>query len=194
MQPDLPTLHRNLHPATLQHLQQSPDGSLYPQVLPNLHPGAALYQQHQQYALSGPPQAAPQALHYLPGSPVQYAGFPVSYQHDTSPRFAVAPPLPVDGGIPQHFQAPPRPAPQQAPQRQHAPQQNVPQQHVQQPVAPPQHAPPRPAPEPKGGLQGDEGDSGQFKGLRLVADPPDLEAWRQKLFDVDDTITLNEDE
>jgi glutathione S-transferase len=35
---------------------------------------------------------------------------------------------------------------------------------------------------------------GQFEGLKLIANPPDLEAWRQKLFDVDDYITLNEEE
>jgi glutathione S-transferase len=33
-----------------------------------------------------------------------------------------------------------------------------------------------------------------FQGLKLIAEPPDLEAWRQKLFDVDETITLNEEE
>lgn len=48
-----------------------------------------------------------------------------------------------------------------------------------------------PAPE------GDDAPSSshaQFQDLKLVAEPPDLEAWRQKLFDVDKTITLNEDE
>jgi hypothetical protein len=35
---------------------------------------------------------------------------------------------------------------------------------------------------------------GQFEGLRLLSDPPDLATWREKLFHVDDTITLTEDE
>ena len=35
---------------------------------------------------------------------------------------------------------------------------------------------------------------GQFKGLRLIPNPPDLDAWRQRLFDVDDTITLTEEQ
>lgn len=35
---------------------------------------------------------------------------------------------------------------------------------------------------------------GQFEGLRLLSDPPDLDAWREKLFHVDDTITLTEAE
>jgi hypothetical protein len=35
---------------------------------------------------------------------------------------------------------------------------------------------------------------GQFEGLRLIPDPPDLDLWREKLFHVDDTITLTEDE
>jgi len=174
----VPTLHRTLHPATLQHLQQTPDGSIYSQVLPHLHPGAAIYQQHQQL----PPHPPPQALHYLPGSPVQYTTFPVGYQHATSPRFAVAPPLPVDGDI-QHFQGPPQLAQQQPPPP--LPISNT-----------PQHAPQREQPEsePPGRDGEDAPSSGQFQGLRLIADPPDLEAWRQRLFDVDDTMTLNEDE
>jgi hypothetical protein len=36
--------------------------------------------------------------------------------------------------------------------------------------------------------------SSHFQGLKLIAEPPDLDAWRQKLFDVDDTITLTEEE
>ena len=35
---------------------------------------------------------------------------------------------------------------------------------------------------------------GQFVGLKLIPNPPDLEAWREKLFHVDDTITLTEEE
>ncbi|KAL8898235.1 MAG: hypothetical protein Q9207_006812 [Kuettlingeria erythrocarpa] len=35
---------------------------------------------------------------------------------------------------------------------------------------------------------------GRFKDLKLVPNPPDLDNWRQKLFDVEDTITLTEDE
>lgn len=174
--PPVPTLHRTLHAASLQQLGQSPDGALFPQALPNLHAGAAIYQQHHQYALSGPPQPQPHALQYLPGSPVQYAPFPVSYHHDASP-------LPVSGGIPgHHFQGPPRPTHRKAPlppvpnAPQHAPQQEQPQS------------------APLGRDADDAPASGQFQGLRLVAEPPDLEAWRQKLFDVDDTITLNEDE
>jgi glutathione S-transferase len=180
--PPVPALHRTLHPATLQHLQQSPDGSLYAQVLPNLHPGAAIYQQHQQYALSGPPQPPPQALQYLPGSPVQYTTYPVGYQHASSPRFAVAPPLPVAGGI-HHFQAPtPQPTQQQSAP---PPVQNAPQHAPQQEQA---------DCEPQG-RDGEDGlSSGQFPGLKLIAEPPDLEAWRQRLFDVDDTMTLNEEE
>jgi glutathione S-transferase len=35
---------------------------------------------------------------------------------------------------------------------------------------------------------------GQFEGLKLIPTPPDLDAWREKLFHVDDTITLTEEE
>lgn len=35
---------------------------------------------------------------------------------------------------------------------------------------------------------------GHFPGMRQVVDPPHLDAWRQKLFDVDEPITLTEEE
>ncbi|KAF2031956.1 hypothetical protein EK21DRAFT_99281 [Setomelanomma holmii] len=182
----LRTLH---HPGTLQHLQQSPDGALYPhpQTIP-------LYQQ--EYALSGPPQPSPHALQYqqhgLPASPAQYpAAFPTTYQHASSPRFAVAnpPPLPI-----QHFQqqvplppAPPlRAAPQSSPPREapiHSLQPLLHQQTHGEALAQIAEADDAPS-----------SNHGQFQGLKLIADPPDLEAWRQKLFDVDDTMTLSEEE
>lgn len=36
--------------------------------------------------------------------------------------------------------------------------------------------------------------AGQLQGMRLVPDPPDLDYWRQKLFDVDEAITLSEEQ
>lgn len=36
--------------------------------------------------------------------------------------------------------------------------------------------------------------SSHFQGLKMVAEPPDLDAWRQRLFDVDEAITLSEEE
>ena len=35
---------------------------------------------------------------------------------------------------------------------------------------------------------------GHLENLKLVPDPPDLQEWRNKLFDVSDTITLTEDQ
>lgn len=35
---------------------------------------------------------------------------------------------------------------------------------------------------------------GQFHGLKLIANPPDLEEWREKLFHVDEMITLTEEQ
>lgn len=35
---------------------------------------------------------------------------------------------------------------------------------------------------------------GHFSNLKTVPNPPNLEEWRKKLFDVEDTITLTEDE
>ncbi|KAJ5709666.1 hypothetical protein N7493_009957 [Penicillium malachiteum] len=49
-----------------------------------------------------------------------------------------------------------------------------------------------------GGLVVDETEStsfaGQLTGMRLVPDPPDLEHWRHRLFNVDEIITLTEEE
>lgn len=33
-----------------------------------------------------------------------------------------------------------------------------------------------------------------LEGLKLVPDPPELQSWRQKLFDIDDMTVVNEDE
>ena len=43
--------------------------------------------------------------------------------------------------------------------------------------------------EPKGGTT-----DGHFSNLKMIPDPPDLEQWRQKLFNVNETITMNEDQ
>ncbi|KAH5337077.1 hypothetical protein HBI50_016600 [Parastagonospora nodorum] len=189
-----------LHPNALHHLQHSPDGSLYAQAhhqaLPQLHHGSSAvyhhhhHHHHHQYALSGAPQPAPHTLQYqhhaLPGSPVQYAAFP-GYQHASSPRYG---PVQQLQGSPQlaHHQPLPRPPPVRA-----APQQPI-VQPFQLPVQ--QHAHADTAVQAQGADADDAPASnhGQFHGLRLIPDPPDLEAWRQKLFDVDEMITLNEDE
>lgn len=46
----------------------------------------------------------------------------------------------------------------------------------------------------------DEGDGvvvksdGQFEGLKLIPNPPDLECWRQRLFAVDEMVLLSEEQ
>lgn len=57
--------------------------------------------------------------------------------------------------------------------------------HLQQPLegnpmVPPQH--------------GTGSNISHFGGLKLVPEPPNLDAWREKLFNVDETITLSEEE
>ena len=37
-------------------------------------------------------------------------------------------------------------------------------------------------------------DGGHFVGMKMVPDPPDLDMWREKLFNVNETITMTEDE
>lgn len=48
---------------------------------------------------------------------------------------------------------------------------------------------PRPAPAQEGGTT-----DGHFSNLKMVPDPPNLEQWRKRLFDLDDTVTMTEDE
>lgn len=47
----------------------------------------------------------------------------------------------------------------------------------------------RPAPALEGGTT-----DGHFSNLKMVPDPPNLEEWRKRLFDLDDTITMTEDQ
>ncbi len=138
---------RALHPA-IHSIHHSPDGSLYPQTLPelqNLHPSNAVFQ-HQPYALEGPSQP-PHGLpvhfeqHALPQS--QFASFPPGYQQTASPRFALnAPPLPPTA---QQFHAshpsptrPPQPPSLPPPPPVLATPQPLPArvEHVQSPVKP----------------------------------------------------------
>lgn len=37
-------------------------------------------------------------------------------------------------------------------------------------------------------------NDGYFKNMKLIADPPDLDKWRERLFNVEDTIVLSEEE
>ena len=46
-----------------------------------------------------------------------------------------------------------------------------------------------PSPEQNGAKEG-----GHFSNMKFVPDPPNLEEWRTRLFNVDDTMTLTEDE
>jgi glutathione S-transferase len=41
---------------------------------------------------------------------------------------------------------------------------------------------------------GNEEGGGHFSGMKLIENPPDLAQWRERLFNVDDTITLTEEE
>jgi len=45
-----------------------------------------------------------------------------------------------------------------------------------------------------GSLNGEEKKDGHFANMKAIPNPPNLQAWRERLFDVDETITLTEDE
>jgi hypothetical protein len=196
---------RSLHPGALQTLHQSPDGTLYSQPLPELP--SDVYQQ--QYALSGPPQPPSHALpvhfeqqqhqqhqHALPSQAPYQPFAPANYQHATSPRFmnAAHPPLQHAQHTQQYHASPPQPVQrpiQQLPLPPPAPLVLAAPQPIQQQaedIQPPSHQGAR-----------DEHDTalsnhGQFHGLKLIANPPDVEEWREKLFHVDDMITLTEEQ
>ncbi|KAF2266822.1 hypothetical protein CC78DRAFT_559140 [Lojkania enalia] len=170
----------HIPPASIQAIHQSsPDGSLHhhlqslPPNLQGLDANGTLFQQHY---LSDAHQA-PHRLHAshpfnqnaaLP-SQAQFQAISVAdYQHGGNRFNLIAAP-------PQHIQAPPPPIPR-----------------------PPQQLPDLESQTQYGQLQ-DVDDTpvtsqGQFQGLKLIAHPPNLGEWRNKLFHVDETITLTEAE
>ncbi|KAF2255781.1 hypothetical protein BU26DRAFT_512739 [Trematosphaeria pertusa] len=197
----LPLHH--LQPTAI-HLQTLPQAF---QNLEAISPEASdgfFQQRYTQHLSQAHPHATPQALHFqqhaLPQSQPHFAPFPGGYQQ--APRFELStapPPVPPPAPPHQHIQAPPRRQPQsqispiaRAPQQQ---QQQVPEfeprdEFVTLPVQG----------QSRGNAQVQDGDDvvisnhGQFEGLKLIPNPPDLEAWRERLFHVDDTITLTQEE
>ncbi|KAF9740539.1 hypothetical protein PMIN06_001615 [Paraphaeosphaeria minitans] len=188
----LPLHH--LPPQALQ-LHQIPPGL---QSLDELSPQAndAFFQHRYAQQLHAQAQAQaqtanPHALHFhgLPQNPQPpFEGFAGGYA-----RFDMNTPNPPQPAPQHHIQAPPPPPRVQAaahirrplPQLQelehrssfvHTREQPV----LQEPAADVDVAPVQ--------------NHGQIEGLRLIANPPDLDAWREKLFHVDDTITLTEEE
>ncbi|KAF2120454.1 hypothetical protein BDV96DRAFT_564867 [Lophiotrema nucula] len=190
-----------LHTASpLQLHQSSPDGTFSHHVQslpPNLQgleaiatvPGQHLvYPTHHQQLVDQQRLHAPHPFDQnaaLPQSPAHFQPIQVvagGYQHDARNYNLIAPP-------PQHFQ--PRPPPHQ---------QQIPRAPPQTPDFKPQIQEYEPQTEFVAQSQQEVEDAsattvhGQFEGLRLIPDPPDLEEWREKLFHVDDTITLTEDD
>lgn len=202
--------HATVQPRSLTNLQQAPDGTFYTaQGLPlqpqdlhlqSLHATELFHQQqqqhhHHQYALSAPPPlGAPHAPYYehhgVPSQPFS----PQVYQqvqhhphaHATSPPYGLtAAPLP---GPAHHVHTPIHTTPRIAQQ---------PLQLQPQPIQPsPQTLPQRHSSPLESGPSDDAtlANHGQFKGLKLIPNPPHLDEWRQRLFDVDETITLTEEQ
>lgn len=213
-----------VQPRGLTNLQQGPDGTFYdaqglplhPDLQQSLHASELFHQQQQQqYAqLSAPPQQPPlpqqfaplppHALHYEQqfAPPQQYA--PQSYQqiqqvhhpqhhaHASSPPFGLTP-GPVPGPAHQihtpHAHTPIHTTPRTA-QRplQIAQQTPIQQSPQQQQYSSPLESVAGPSDEAT------LANHGQFKGLKLIPNPPNLEEWRQRLFDVDEIITLTEEQ
>lgn len=74
-----------------------------------------------------------------------------------------------------------------SPQQQHEQQQPLPQNLI------PHFQNPPPGLEDQQTPPGKRQD-GHFANLKMISDPPDLENWREKLFNVEDTIVLSEEE
>lgn len=175
----------HLQPSAL-HLHSIPPGL---QSLESISPEAneAFFQQRYAHLHGGPGQ---HALHFQ-GHGLQQGQSPF-------------PPFPGGAGYGRAFEL-------SAPPQQHASVPGPPPQARAQVQASPISRPPPQIPdlEPRNDFvqsqapvqiqtQDTEGtpvsNHGQFEGLRLIPNPPDLESWREKLFHVDDTITLTEDE
>ncbi|KAL1653490.1 hypothetical protein SLS61_004000 [Didymella pomorum] len=168
MQQPSDQLHRQatVQPRSLTNLQQGPDGTFYDaQGLP-LHPDLQ------------------QSLHaselFHQQQQQQYAQLSAPPQQPPLPQqFAPLPPHAL------HYEQ------QFAQQQQYAPQsyQQIQQQSPQQQ----QYSSPL---ESVAGPSDETtlANHGQFKGLKLIPNPPNLEEWRQRLFHVDDIITLTEEQ
>ncbi|KAF2686561.1 hypothetical protein K458DRAFT_476418 [Lentithecium fluviatile CBS 122367] len=187
----------HLQPAAL-HLHTIPPGL---QSLDGIPPEAneAFFQQRYVHHLGGP---SPHALHFQGhAGGLQQVGVQAGF-----------PPFPDGGGYARAFDlsAPPPQQQQQQQQQIQGPPPTQARAQIQQ--SPIQRVPqqiqelegrneflqnPPPA---QGQVQVQEVEEtpvtnhGQFEGLRLIPNPPDLGSWREKLFHVDDTITLTEDE
>lgn len=199
--------HATVQSRSLTNLQQGPDGTFYDaqglplqlQDLQSLHANELFHQQQQYAQLSGPPQQlergllqAPlpsHALHYehqfAPQAyqQIQQVQHPHHHAHATSPPFGLTP-GPVPG-----------PAHQIHTPHAHTPIHTTPRQIAQQPIqqSPQQQQYSSPL---ESGFSDETtlANHGQFKGLKLIPNPPNLEGWRQRLFDVDEIITLTEDQ
>ncbi|KAF1946105.1 hypothetical protein EJ02DRAFT_261549 [Clathrospora elynae] len=186
---------RSLHPGSLQTLHQSPDGTLYPHALPELQSLHAhdVYHQQQQYALNEPPEPPSYGTQFEPHDippAAPFSPFATGYQHAPTPRFMNAP-------------LPPQPQPLHA-QQYHAPPPlpRLTQQLLLPPLQPHtalelvlRHAEPiQPSSHLEAGDDTPLSNHGRFQGLKLIANPPDLEAWRERLFHVDEMITLTEEQ
>lgn len=203
-----------IQPAALEALHHSPDGSTLHQHLQSLPPGLqsldaispdpsdGLFQRYLSNAqvASQVTSHAPHALNApnpfehdagLPHAQNQFQAIPPSgYQHPVA-RFNLipAPPHPTQ----QHIQAPPPPS-QQIAQQPPRIQQRLPDIEPQTEFVQPQA---QSQSQSQGQNQDDDApvtNHGQFEGLKLIPNPPNLDEWRDKLFHVDDTITLTEDE
>ncbi|KAF2652867.1 hypothetical protein K491DRAFT_28681 [Lophiostoma macrostomum CBS 122681] len=187
----------HLHPIRalpLQALHQSPDGSLH-HHLQSLPPGLQNLDAiapdasdgiFQRYLASNAPQAQ-HALHApipfghhsgLPHPQSQFHGLqPGPYPHAANRFDVIAAP-------PQQFQAPPAPPPVPIPRQPRQLSKRVSEPEPQPDLVQPQDLDDAPA----------TSKFGQLDGLKLIPDPPNLPQWREKLFNVDDTITLTEEE
>ncbi|KAH9870660.1 hypothetical protein IAQ61_006138 [Plenodomus lingam] len=207
---------QDLHAHNVYHAQQQQQHQHQQQQQQQHHH----HHQQQPYALNGPPPPPPPpTAHQLPVHHHQYeqhglpssASFPpypatATYQHATSPRLFVnapPPPPPLQGPAQQHYHSPQLSTPL-PPQTQLPPQRPIQQLSLPAPLpiltlpqSHPhvQHA--QPVLQQPQAPDGDESpftNHGQFQGLKLIPNPPDLDLWRERLFNVDDMITLTEEE
>lgn len=150
------------------------------------------FQQRYAHQLASSPHALQFQGHALQQGPPPFPQFPTTGSYGRAFELS-APPAPPQQHIqpstrpPVHPQPPPQPPPIQGPP-----------QPIREIELRPEFAPPQE--QGQGAINTQDPDEapvsnhGQFEGLKLIPNPPDLDAWREKLFHVDDTITLTEEE
>lgn len=200
-----------MNPSQLPLHHVPPQALQLHQITPGLQPldelspqtNDAFFQQRYAQQLQG---ANPHTLHFQThglqqAGPAPFEGYPGQYvRFDLGTSNSNPPPPPAQ----QQVQASPHELASRASFAESQPDAEVQHQQQQQPPQPQPHPQPQQQQQRQRQRQPSQEQNQEedettipnhgFDGLKLITDPPNLKAWRDRLFDVDELITLSEEE